>query len=370
MADVQTENGHIRIANALWEAWNRADLTASEVKVLMAIVRLSYGWGRKMTAARWSEGPDPASAATLERMTGINATSVRRAVRGLCMKQVVRRVSGHDSEKCAAAVYAPEKDFDLWSPGVLPGTWEPSAETPPQVAPSPPVQVAPPLKDKVKNKNKNNPPNPRKRGGADVLKAWTALRQIRPRLSEDPPPKNDAGGKALRKAITSIGADALTNVFRWAHESDHDRARFLRGERDGKRKQPSWVTCCRNATEYAEFAAEWADGGGHSDSPDDYERPADGDNVEFRGTYVFRLADGVWYPDAKQLLNKRLPWRTALDAVALRRIQGDRLDLYPPEEYAAALAASRFPASVSNPHHLQAAIDDAINDIRQDMGLI
>jgi len=216
----------------------------------------------------------------------------------------------------------------------------------------------------------NNPPTPRKRGGADVLKAWTALRQIRPRLSEDPPPKNDAGGKALRKAITSIGADALTNVFRWAHESDHDRARFLRGERDGKRKQPSWVTCCRNATEYAEFAAEWADGGGHSDSPDDYERPADGDNVEFRGTYVFRLADGVWYPDAKQLLNKRLPWRTALDAVALRRIQGDRLDLYPPEEYAAALAASRFPASVSNPHHLQAAIDDAINDIRQDMGLI
>jgi len=150
MADVQTEHGHLRIANALWEAWTIADLTAAELRVLFALVRLSYGWGRKETAMRGTK-PRPASAATLQRMTGLDPKGVRRAVKGLCMKQVVRRVTEHDSEAGEAAVYAPNKDFDSWSPGVLPGTWEPSKQdptpgqdTPGYAAPSPPGRRAPP----------------------------------------------------------------------------------------------------------------------------------------------------------------------------------------------------------------------------------
>jgi hypothetical protein len=103
----------------------------------------------------------------------------------------------------------------------------------------------------------NNPPTPRKRGNgasAAVSECWAMLKQIRPRLSESPP---KTGRKELVRAVEDIGAERVALAFQWAHESDHPRAKFLREHGGG---QPSWVTVCRHAGEYIEFAELWKAG--------------------------------------------------------------------------------------------------------------
>jgi len=80
------------------------------------------------------------------------------------------------------------------------------------------------------------------------------LKQIRPRLSDSPP---KTGRKELVRAVEDIGAERVALAFKWAHESDHPRAKFLREHGGG---QPSWVTVCRHAGEYIEFAELWKAG--------------------------------------------------------------------------------------------------------------
>jgi len=120
MADVQTEDGHLRIANDLWEAWNRAKLDRNEYKVLMAVVRLSYGWGRKDTG-------DAASYGRLQAECCLGSRAVAAGVSGLLQKQVVHRLREGIKATSTPAVYAPNKDYDSWSPAVLPSRTPTSA---------------------------------------------------------------------------------------------------------------------------------------------------------------------------------------------------------------------------------------------------
>ena len=47
MADVQLENGYVRIANDLFDAICNSGFTAMEIKVVLAIARYTYGYNRK-----------------------------------------------------------------------------------------------------------------------------------------------------------------------------------------------------------------------------------------------------------------------------------------------------------------------------------
>jgi len=116
VADVQTEHGHVRIANELWDAWMAADLTASERRVLMAVVRQSYGFGRKTTA-------DWASLSALESYTRAKRSDVSKGLRGLRQKGVIVRIK--KGVGVTPSEYAPQKDYDLWGDGVLPDEWRP-----------------------------------------------------------------------------------------------------------------------------------------------------------------------------------------------------------------------------------------------------
>lgn len=126
MADVQLEHGHTRIAHPILEALALASFTAAQLKVLMVLIRETYGWQRK--DARISLGAFSAA-------TGSHKSTVQRALEALTGEGVV--VVVEPATFSAPATYRLEKD---------PRRWGRFAVTPPSLAAtSEPdgVQVAP-----------------------------------------------------------------------------------------------------------------------------------------------------------------------------------------------------------------------------------
>lgn len=70
----QLEHGHTRIANVLLEALMRAPVGGGELRVLLAVVRLTYGW-RKKTA--------PITARQVARATGLSLRHAKRTLGAL-----------------------------------------------------------------------------------------------------------------------------------------------------------------------------------------------------------------------------------------------------------------------------------------------
>lgn len=85
IASPQVEDGHTRIANELLEAMCRAGFSARQWAVVMAVVRKTYGYGKKV---------DDISLGQLSSMTGIAKPHVSRAVNDLIAAGVVRRSAG------------------------------------------------------------------------------------------------------------------------------------------------------------------------------------------------------------------------------------------------------------------------------------
>src|SRR5690606_3949932 len=103
MADVQLEHGHTRIAHPILEALALAPLTAAQLKVLMVLIRETYGWGRR--DAQVSLGAFAAA-------TGAHKTTVQRALQPLIDEGVVIVVE--PATFSAPATYRLEKDARKW----------------------------------------------------------------------------------------------------------------------------------------------------------------------------------------------------------------------------------------------------------------
>lgn len=84
----QVEDGYTRIANELLEQVMAAPLTLREMRVVMAVIRLTYGWNRKQ--ARIPGG-------LLAKLTGMPATKASKAMAALVAKNVVIRHGGSRS---------------------------------------------------------------------------------------------------------------------------------------------------------------------------------------------------------------------------------------------------------------------------------
>lgn len=84
-ASPQVEDGHTRIANELLEAMCRVGFSARQWAVVMAVVRKTYGYGKKA---------DDISLGQLSAMTGIAKPHVSRAVNDLVAAGVLRRSAG------------------------------------------------------------------------------------------------------------------------------------------------------------------------------------------------------------------------------------------------------------------------------------
>jgi phage replication O-like protein O len=101
MADVQLEHGHVRIANRLVEAILDAEFTGAQVRILLALARLTYGW-RKRTAS--------VSVVELANLAGLSGTGgFRRAFHDLIRNGVILEM-----KEGRTLTYAIQKDFVAW----------------------------------------------------------------------------------------------------------------------------------------------------------------------------------------------------------------------------------------------------------------
>jgi phage replication O-like protein O len=78
----QLENGHIRIANELFEAFYRCKLVEYERVVIMCIWRKTYGWGKT---------EDWISNTQIEGETGIALPNITRTMNSLIKKNIVKK---------------------------------------------------------------------------------------------------------------------------------------------------------------------------------------------------------------------------------------------------------------------------------------
>jgi len=104
MADVQCENGYTRIANELLEAILKADFSARELKVVLALIRFSFGYSKKsaMLSLRF-----------LSEITNIDFANLSRTLKNLERKNVIIILSINGKGREIQIV----KDYETWNLG-------------------------------------------------------------------------------------------------------------------------------------------------------------------------------------------------------------------------------------------------------------
>lgn len=102
-ADVQLEDGWVRIANGLLEALYRARLPGSYFQVILAIIRLTYGHQRK---SEWL------SAREIADETGLSRPRAHAVMMRLLAKGMLGRQSAGARRK---SLWWVVKDYDQWS---------------------------------------------------------------------------------------------------------------------------------------------------------------------------------------------------------------------------------------------------------------
>lgn len=85
MTGPQLENGYTRIANELLDAIIATDLTKREMKILLAVIRKTYGYGKKS---------DDMTISQISYMTGIGRPNASRAFHGLITRRVLNSSPG------------------------------------------------------------------------------------------------------------------------------------------------------------------------------------------------------------------------------------------------------------------------------------
>jgi phage replication O-like protein O len=103
MAKAQIENGFAKIANELLDTMAGAALSGNEFRVLMAVIRFSYGWNQKNTGMR-------ASVKNLSAITGMVERAIYYALQGLLKKALV--LKGKSLHR--GNVYQINTDIDTW----------------------------------------------------------------------------------------------------------------------------------------------------------------------------------------------------------------------------------------------------------------
>ncbi len=104
MASPQLENGHIRIANELFEAICSARLTGTEYAVLLALIRKTYGWGKK---------EDAVSCSQLQALTDIPH---RITVHQTLVRLEAAKLIAGEHRPGKPTTYRINKDYDQWLP--------------------------------------------------------------------------------------------------------------------------------------------------------------------------------------------------------------------------------------------------------------
>jgi phage replication O-like protein O len=100
MANPQVENGHVKIANEIVEQLARINLSNYEWRILMVILRKTYGWNKKT---------DNISLSQFEDSTGIKSQHIAVALKRLVKSNVITK---HNGSKVME--YGLQKDYSKW----------------------------------------------------------------------------------------------------------------------------------------------------------------------------------------------------------------------------------------------------------------
>lgn len=104
MASPQLENGHVRIANELWDALAAYRIPGEQRQCLDVIIRKTYGFKKKQDAIALSQ---------FVEMTGMNKPAVVRALNGLLSKKIIAIIK---KDNAPAHIYEFIKDYNEWTP--------------------------------------------------------------------------------------------------------------------------------------------------------------------------------------------------------------------------------------------------------------
>lgn len=96
----QVEEGHIRIANELFDAMLAYPFTARQQKVMQAIMRKTYGYNKKV---------DDVSASQIAEMTGLHRSHVTATITSLESLNVITKAPG-----VFGSILGINKDFSAW----------------------------------------------------------------------------------------------------------------------------------------------------------------------------------------------------------------------------------------------------------------
>jgi phage replication O-like protein O len=110
MASPQLEDGYTRIANELFDAIIRTRLPGQELRIMLAIIRMTYGFGKKQ---------DQISYGQLSKITKIPRRKVIEHVKNLVSKKALG--SAHHGTRQPLTFWI-NKDFEQWEPSALKGT--------------------------------------------------------------------------------------------------------------------------------------------------------------------------------------------------------------------------------------------------------
>lgn len=102
MDDIQAENGHVDIANAIVEALCRTQLSGYESRVLWALFRKTYGWHKKA---------DRISLSQFQALTGLPIPKISATLARLAQRKMVDVTENGNSK---AKSYGFQKVFSLW----------------------------------------------------------------------------------------------------------------------------------------------------------------------------------------------------------------------------------------------------------------
>lgn len=102
MADVQTEHGYTRIADQLLDALPLAGFSAREYRVLLVLIRLTYGFGKT---------EDRIGATQIAERSGIDRRNIGKIIVSLERRGVLRVVRHGTGRRQTISIV---KDFDQW----------------------------------------------------------------------------------------------------------------------------------------------------------------------------------------------------------------------------------------------------------------
>lgn len=103
MANPQVENGHLKIANEVWEHLMCSALTGSEYQVVMTVIRKTWGWNQKIAEISLDE---------FCKSTFQSERSIARALQSLTEKNILTRVKGGGRSR--PSKWGFNKNWETW----------------------------------------------------------------------------------------------------------------------------------------------------------------------------------------------------------------------------------------------------------------